>query len=208
MRYCIIMNNEKQTSQLFFKLISTVVPFQTKERCCNIFIKTQRPLEFLHWLESGRTRFLRGSTRKQKLTFAEVSLERHEDRKMPGRWADGLPDARRGTWAGFCSPHSALRDGNRACACVSWHKLVSGHAGALTASAGESSSTTIYFTSWSSNTKSFLFLLSTSGAMCLETPGVFEMQINITSECHGLVLQKNTAGKFCLLLFVMQLISP
>lgn len=51
------------------------------------------------------------------------------------------------------------------------------------------------------------FFLSTSGAMCLETPGVFETQINIASECCGLVLHKNTAGKFCLLLFVMQLIN-
>lgn len=118
MRYCFIMNNEKQTSQLSFKLISTVVPFQTKWRCCNIFIKTQRPLEFLHWLESGRTRFLRGSTRKQKLTFAEVSPERHEDRKRPGRWVDGLPDARRGMWAGFYSPPSALRWKQSLCLCV------------------------------------------------------------------------------------------
>lgn len=75
--------------------------------------------------------------------------------------------------------------------------MVSGGAAALTASAGESSSITIYFTSWSSNTKS-LVSSSTSGAMYLETPGVFETQINITSECRGLVLQKNIAGKFYL----------
>lgn len=46
--------------------------------------------------------------------------------ERPGRWADGLPRARRGAWAGFCSPHSALRDANGACVCVPWHKLVSG----------------------------------------------------------------------------------
>lgn len=81
-------------------------------------------------------------------------------------------------------------------------------AAALTASSGETRSTTISFTSWSSNTKSFLFFLSTSGAVCLETPGVFETRINITSECSGLVLHKSTAGKFCLLLFMLWLINP
>lgn len=84
MRYCIIMNNEKQTSRVSFNLIWTVVPYQTKERCCNIFIKHQRPLEVLHCLESARTKFLRGSTRKQKFIFAEVSSER-QSRQRKGQ---------------------------------------------------------------------------------------------------------------------------